>query len=75
MMLFGLTFRQEVTMTQPPKLLDQVRHTWRTKHYFLRTEEAYLHRIKRYIFFNNLRRPAEMNSPEIELFLTYFPLS
>jgi len=37
--------------TQPPQLLDQVRHTLRTKHYSLRTEEAYLHGIKRYIFF------------------------
>ena len=61
--------------TQPPKLLDQVRSALRTKHYSLRTEEAYLYWIKRYIFFHNLRHPAEMNSPEIEMFLTHLAVS
>ncbi|MBV7337704.1 phage integrase N-terminal SAM-like domain-containing protein [Chloroflexi bacterium TSY] len=35
-------------MTQPPKLLDQVRHVLRAKHYSIRTEEAYLHWIRRF---------------------------
>jgi hypothetical protein len=29
-------------MSQPPKLLDQVRELLRIKHYALRTEEAYV---------------------------------
>jgi hypothetical protein len=34
-----------------PKLLDEVRNTLRTKHYSMETEEAYIHGIKKYIFF------------------------
>ena len=32
---------------QPPKLLDRVRHLIRTLHYSPRTEEAYVHWIRR----------------------------
>ncbi|KAB2832909.1 MAG: hypothetical protein F9K48_09550 [Candidatus Brocadia sp.] len=35
-----------------PKLLDQVRDAIRVKHYSMRTEEAYVHWIKRFIFFH-----------------------
>ena len=56
--------------TQPPKLLDQVRHTLRAKHYAYSTEKTYLHWIKRFILFHHKRHPKEMNSPEIEQFLT-----
>jgi integron integrase len=54
-----------------PKLLDQVRRTLRTKHYSIRTEEAYVNWIKRFILFHHKRHPQEMNSSEIEQFLTY----
>jgi len=48
-----------------PKLLDQVREVIRMKHYSIRTEQAYVEWIKRYIFFHNKRHPAEMAEPEI----------
>ena len=32
-----------------PKILDQVRDAIRVKHYSMRTEEAYVHWIKRFI--------------------------
>jgi hypothetical protein len=48
----------------PPKLLDQVRQTLRTKHYALRTQEAYTYWIKRFVLFHEKRHPAEMNSPK-----------
>ena len=35
-----------------PKLLDQVRQAIHTRHYSDRTEKAYAHWIKRYIFFH-----------------------
>ncbi len=54
-----------------PKLLDQVRATIRRKHYSIRTEEAYVNWIRRYIFFHNKRHPAEMAEHEIEQFLTH----
>lgn len=56
---------------QPPKLLDQVRAVLRAKHYSIRTEEAYLNWIKRFILFHHKRHPQEMNAPEIEQFLTH----
>ena len=55
----------------PRKLLDQVRDALRLKHYSIRTEEAYINWIKRYIFFHHKRHPAEMGAPEIEAFLTH----
>jgi len=53
----------------PPRLLDAVRETIRLKHYSLRTEESYLHWIRRYIHFHGRRHPREMGAPEITAFL------
>jgi integron integrase len=55
----------------PPKLLDQVRSTLRVRHYSLRTEQAYIHWIRRYIIFHGKQHPAALDSPEITRFLTY----
>ncbi len=56
---------------QPKKLLDQVRDVLRRKHYAIRTEQAYLAWIKRFILFHHKRHPQEMGVPEIEAFLTH----
>jgi integron integrase len=53
-----------------PKLLDQVREAIRTRHYSLRTEEAYVGWIKRFIFFHGKRHPLEMGQQEITQFLS-----
>jgi integron integrase len=53
------------------KLLDQVRDLLRLKHYSYRTEQTYIHWIKRYIFFHNKRHPAEMGDEEVRSFLVY----
>jgi len=58
-------------MSQPPKLLDQVRDLLRIKHYALRTEEAYVNWIRRFILFHNKRHPREMAMPEIRAFLAH----
>src|SRR3990172_4627668 len=59
------------TPTSPkPKMLDQVRQAIRTRHYSPRTEETYVHWIKRFIFFHNKRHPAEMAEKEIAQFLS-----
>lgn len=55
---------------QPP-LLDRVRHKIRVKHYSLRTEQAYVDWIKRFIHFHGKRHPAEMGAGEVEAFLTH----
>ena len=59
---------------QKPKLLEQVRLAIRTRHYSRRTESAYTHWIKRFIFFNGVRHPAEMGEPEINAFLSHLAL-
>jgi integron integrase len=53
-----------------PKLLDQVREVIRMKHYSIRTEQAYVDWIKRYIFFHNKRHPQEMGEDEIRSFIS-----
>lgn len=60
----------EKSAATPPRLLDQVRDQLRLKHYSLRTEQAYVGWIKRYIIFHGKRHPAEMGKPELESFLT-----
>ncbi len=58
-------------MSQPPKLLDQVREALRLKHYALRTEQAYVNWIKRFILFHDKRHPREMGVPEVRAFLAH----
>src|SRR5258705_14023605 len=58
------------TPTLPPlqavKVLDQLRERIRYLHYSRRTEEAYVHRVKRFIRFHGVRDPREMGQPEVE---------
>src|ERR1700719_4257727 len=54
-----------------PKLLDQVRQLLRARRYSLRTEEAYLGWIRRYILFHGKRHPAEMSEEEVSAFLSH----
>jgi hypothetical protein len=53
-----------------PKLLDQLRMAIRALHYSLKTEDAYVHWVRRYILFHNKRHPAEMRELEVNQFLT-----
>jgi site-specific recombinase XerD len=46
-----------------------VRAVLRTKHYSLRTEDAYAHWIKRFILFHGKRHPLEMGATEVRAFL------
>ncbi|MBU2228608.1 MAG: phage integrase N-terminal SAM-like domain-containing protein, partial [Proteobacteria bacterium] len=54
-----------------PKLLDRLREALRSRHYSRRTEQTYCQWVKRFIFFNNVRHPAELSEPEINQFLTH----
>jgi integron integrase len=53
------------------KLLDVARDVLRRKHYSIRTEEAYIGWMFRYILFHNKRHPKDMRTGEIEAFLTH----
>jgi len=52
------------------KILDLVRESIRLKHYSIRTEEAYVNWIKRYILFHNKTHPAELSEVHIRKFLS-----
>ena len=54
-----------------PKLLDRLTEALHSPHYSPRTEQTYRHWVKRFIFFHNVRHPAEMAEPEINAFLTH----
>lgn len=59
-------------MPNPPRrLLDQVRQALRLKHYSLRTEQAYLSWIRRFILFHDKQHPLTMGVPEITTFLSH----
>ena len=54
-----------------PRLLDQVRDRIRVKHYSIRTEQAYLGWIKRFILFHGKRHPLTLGAPDVERFLSH----
>ncbi len=56
---------------KPPKLLDQMRVALRTRHYSLRTEQAYIQWCRRFILHNDKRHPKDMGAAEVEQFLSY----
>lgn len=58
-----------VTVRSGPKLLDQVRDRLRVRHYSLRTEQAYLSWIQRFILASGKRYLVQMGQVEVHAFL------
>jgi integron integrase len=54
-----------------PRLLDRMRLVIRSKRYSLRTEEAYVSWVRRYILFHDKRHPQGMGAEEITAFLEF----
>ena len=54
-----------------PRLLDLVRDAISRKHYSRRTEESYVHWIKRFIYFSGKRHPEAMGAAEVTAFLNH----
>jgi integron integrase len=54
-----------------PKFLDQVRAKIRVKRYSIRTEQAYVDWIKRFIVHFDKRHPRDLGAAEVEAFLTH----
>jgi len=54
-----------------PRLLDQVKNAIQVRHYSIRTEQAYVHWIKNYIYFHKKKHPKDMGDAEITAFLSY----
>lgn len=56
---------------RPPKLLDQMRARMRRLGMSLRTEEAYVGWVRRFILANDRRHPRELGGRHVEAFLTH----
>ena len=56
---------------RPPRLLDQLRQEIRYLHYSIRTEQAYVHWVRAFVRFHDLRHPAELGHGAVEAFLTW----
>ncbi len=54
----------------PRRLLDSVRDALRVRHYSYRTEQCYVHWIKRFVLFHGKCHPRQMAEPEVAEFLT-----
>ena len=54
-----------------PRLLARVHEAIRVRHYSRRTEEAYVHWIKRLIYFHGKRHPDSMGEAEVTAFLNH----
>jgi hypothetical protein len=57
-------------MSGGSRLLDDVRNVIRIKHYSIRTEQAYLQWIRRYILFHGKRHPRELGAEHLSAFLS-----
>ena len=53
------------------RLLDQVRDRVRLKHYSIRTEQAYVDWVRRFVLFHRKRHPRDLGPREVEAFLTH----
>lgn len=62
---------ENTSINSEPKLLDQVRGKIRLKHYSIRTEQAYLDWIKRFILHFDKEHPKNLGAENVEQFLTY----
>jgi hypothetical protein len=67
---------ERADVPRSPQLLDQVREAIRRTHYSIRTEEAYVDWIKRFVLFHKtaqgeFHHPQEMGAAESEAFLTH----
>src|ERR1700689_2140850 len=58
-------------MSQSRGLLEVTREVIRARHLALRTEQAYLQWIRRYLAFHGRRHPRHLGAPALEAFLTH----
>ena len=61
----------DTTPPRQPKLLERMRIHLRTRHYSIRTEEAYIDWARRFILFHGKRHPRDMGVAEVEAFLSH----
>src|SRR5438105_7340863 len=54
-----------------PRLFDRMRAVLRTRHYSIRTEDAYVQWVKRFILFHGKKHPSAMDAEQINEDLTH----
>ena len=59
------SFKQGAVPPKPVGLLERVREVARYKHYNIRTEQAYVEWIRRFVQFHGKRHPREMGRLEV----------
>ena len=57
-----------------PRLYDRVVETLRSRHYSRRTEEAYVHWIRRFILFHHARHPRGLAAEDVNRFLMHLAM-
>jgi integron integrase len=57
--------------SREPRLLDRLRGAIRRLHYSRRTEEAYIHWTKRFIYYHGKRHPSELGEVAVTAFLNH----
>ena len=55
--------------------LENIRHLMRAQHYAIRTEQAYVDWIRRFILYHKKRHPIEVGEKEVSEFLTHLTVN
>jgi integron integrase len=58
-----------------PRLLDRVRELIRIRHYSIRTEQAYLQWIQRFVRFHDNKHPKDLGPNEVTAFLSHLAMA
>ncbi len=70
----GLSSTQAEVVKPEPRLLDRMRESIRLRHYSIRTEDTYVHWVRRFILFHRKRHPLELGASEVASFLTHLAI-
>jgi integron integrase len=63
--------RNSSSESSSPRLLDRLHEAIKRLHYSRRTEEAYIHWTKRFIFYHGKRHPSELGEAAVSAFLNH----
>ncbi|MEJ5897001.1 integron integrase [Aquabacterium sp. G14] len=66
---------QQPHANRGPKLLDALRTQLRVMHYAIRTEDAYVDWVRRFILFHGKRHPRDMGPKEVAEFLSHLAVA
>lgn len=70
----GMSSADAQDVKPEPRLLDRMREAIRLRHYSIRTEDTYVHWVRRFILFHGKRHPLELGASEVASFLTHLAM-